>query len=213
MLFNFEDSSAPVKLSVRQLSLMRVTILLLTAAMVCNLAVTAPAQRRRGHKVRRDVRILKHTPTIYITFEGFGAVGNSLEAQTLKAVRASKSQEQGQYVWLRLHNNTRWVIDIPTIDLFFTTGGVRVIHPRYQVEERDGNRTHVNEVDDHCGTCGTTLQPGSSALFSVLREHLSNGRKVYINFRYKWEYDKEYSPLLEPIHRVEFVGELSKNTR
>ncbi len=154
---------------------------------------------------------MKHTPTIYITFEGFGKTGDSSEAQTLEAVGASESQEQGQYVWLRLHNNTRWVIDIPTIDLFFIIGGARVIHPRYQVEERDGTRAHVNEVDGHFGT---SLQPGNSALFSVPREHLSNRRKIYINFRYKWEYDKEYSPLLEPVHRVEFVREeLSQNPR
>ncbi|MFL6212058.1 MAG: hypothetical protein ACJ74W_24635 [Pyrinomonadaceae bacterium] len=154
---------------------------------------------------------MKHTPTIYITFEGFGKVGNSLEAQMLGTESSSKSQEQGEYVWLRLHNNTRWVIDIPTIDLFLTLGGVRVIHPRYQVEERDGARAPINEVDKHFGT---SLRPGRSALFSVLREHLSNGRKIYINFRYKWEYDKEYSPLLEPIHRVEFgSGELPKGAR
>ncbi len=149
-----------------------------------------PAQRRRSRGVERDVRIVKHTPTIYITFEGFGKVGNSLEARVLETGEASRSQEQGQYVWLRLHNNTRWGIDIPTVDLFLTINWVREIHPRYQVEERDGTRAPVNEIDKGYWT---SLRPGHSALFSVLRELFSNGRKIYISFIYQWEYDKLFS--------------------
>lgn len=156
---------------------MRVSKLLLTIMVICNLVAVAPAQRGRIRRVEPDVRILKHAPTIYITFEGFGKVGNSREAQLLETEGGSKSQEQGQYVWLRLHNNTRWVIVFPTVDMFLTLGGVRVIHPRYQVEERDGTRAPINEVDK---LLGTSLRPGRSALFSVLREHLSNGRKIYV---------------------------------
>ena len=184
---------------------MRATKLFLTIFVICNLVVVAPAQHRRSRRVERDIRILKHTPTIYIVFEGFGKDGNSLEARMFETREGSKSQEQGQYVWLRFHNNTRWKIDIPTVDLFLTIGGVSEIHPRYQVEERDGTRAPINEVDKGYLT---SLRPGRSALFSVLREHLSNGRKISINFRYSWEYWWEYgqrygSPR-EPIHRVEF---------
>lgn len=193
---------------------MRGTKLLLAIIVICNLVVVAPAQRRKSRRVERDVRILKHTPTIYITFAGFGKVGNSLEARLLETAGASKSQEQGQYVWLRLHNNTRWVIDFPTVDLFLTLGGVRVIHPRYQVEERDGSRAPVNEVDKQFWN---RLRPGQSALFPVLREYFSNGRKIYISFRYWWEYDKlnfGYTLLREPVHRVEFGSDdLSKSAR
>ena len=135
----------------------------------------APAQSRRSGTVERDVRILKHAPTIYITFEGFGEVGNAWEANTLKTKEAGKSREEGQYVWLRLHNNTRWVVYFPTVDMFLTLGGVSVIHPRYQVEERDGSRVPINEADKQLLT---SLRPGRSALFSVLRELFSNGRKV-----------------------------------
>ena len=178
---------------------------------ICTLIVVATAQHRRSQRVERDVRIRKHHPTVYITFEGFGKVGNSSEARMLKTKEASKFREQEQYIWLRLHNNTRWVVDIPTVDLFLTLGGVRVIHPRYQVEEGDGTRAPVNQVDKGYET---SLRPGHCTFFPILREHLSDGRKIYINFRYKWEYDNEHSPLLEPIHRVEFGSEeLSKDGR
>lgn len=183
---------------------------LLIVLLVCNLAALSSPAQKRGRRLERDVRILKHIPTVFITFEGYGKTGDTLEANSV----GTKSQEPGKYVWLRLHNNTRWVIDIPTTDLFITVGGARVIHPRYQVEEGDGTRAPDNEADKDCGTCGTSLQPGSSALFSILRERLSSGRKIYINFRYKWEYDAGYSPLLEPVHRVEFSGEeLSRGVR
>ena len=193
---------------------MRMTKLLLTIILICNVAMFAPAQRRRSRTVERDVRILKHAPTIYITFEGFGKVGNSLEAQLLETGRASKSQEQGQYIWLRLHNNTRWVIYFPTVDMFVILGGVSVIHPRYQVEERDGTRAPINEIDKQLGT---SLRPGRSALFSVLREHFSNGRKIYISFRYSWEDGSltfGHTFLGEPVHRVEFASDdLSRSAR
>ena len=181
---------------------------------ICNVAIAAPAQRRRSRKVEQDVRISKHAPTIYITFEEFGKVGNSWEANTLETKEAGKSREEGQYVWLRLHNNTRWVIYFPTVDMFVILGGVSVIHPRYQVEERDGTRAPINDVDKQLGT---SLQPGRSALFSVLREHFSNGRKIYISFRYSWEDGSltfGHTFLGEPSHRVEFGSDdLSASAR
>jgi hypothetical protein len=199
------DRAPQLKASVIQLFLMRAGKLFAIFIMVaCNLVVVGSAPRRRTYRVERDVRIRKHHPTVYITFEGFGKVGNSLEASRLKTKEASRSREAGQYIWLRLHNNTRWVIDIPTVDLFLVLGGVKVIHPRYQVEEGDGTRAPVNEEDKGYWN---SLRPGQAVFFPILREHLSGERKIYINFRYKWEYDNEHSPLLEPIHRVEFGSE------
>ncbi len=178
--------------------------------LVCNLVVLASAQRRRT-QVERDVRVRKHQPTVYITFEGFGKAGNSWEANMLKTKNASQSREAGPYIWLRLHNNTRWVIDIPTVDMFLVLGGVKVIHPRYQVEERDGTRAPVNQVNKGYWN---SIRPGQAVFFPILREHLSGERKIYINFVYKWEYDNEHSPLLEPVHRVEFGSEkLPKDAR
>jgi hypothetical protein len=202
------DRAPQLKASVIQLSFMRLTKPLAILMVICNLILVAPGQHRRSQKVERDVRIRKHHPTVYITFEGFGEVGNSLEAGKLKTKEVAKL-ERGQYIWLRLHNNTRWVIDIPTVDLFLVLGGVKVIHPRYQVEAGDGTRAPVNEEDKGYWN---SLRPGQAVFFPILREHLSGERKIYINFMYKWEYDNEHSPLLEPIHRVEFGSEqLPKN--
>jgi hypothetical protein len=190
---------------------MRADKLIAIFMVACNLIMVASAQRRRTHTVVRDVRIRKTHPTVYITFEGFGKVGNSWEANTLKTKEAGKSREEEQYVWLRLHNNTRWVIHFPTIDLFMTLGGVTVKHPRYQVEEQNGTRAPVNQADKGYST---SLRPGYSAFFPISKEHLSDGRKIYINFGYQWEYDNVLSPLVEPIHRVEFGSDkLPKDAR
>ena len=78
---------------------MRVTKLIAIIMVICNLIVVAPAQRKRSHRVERDVRIRKHHPTVYITFEGFGKVGNSLEARILKTKELSRFREQGKYIW------------------------------------------------------------------------------------------------------------------
>jgi len=179
---------------------MRTGKVIATFIVVCNLVVVGSAQRRRPLRVEQDVRIRKHLPTVYITFEGFGKAGNSSEANKLKNKQPSTSREAG-YIWLRLLNNTRWVIQIPTVDLFLTLGGVRVVHPRYQVEEENGTRARVNEVDRQEFT---TLRPGSSAVFPVPKEHLSDGRKIYINFSYQWENENVLNPLFEPVHIVEF---------
>ena len=191
--------------------LMRADKLIAIFMVACSLIMVASAQRRRTHTVERDVRIRKTRPTVYITFEGFGKVGNSWEANTLKTKEAGKSREEEQYVWLQLHNNTRWVIHFPTIDLFMTLGGVTVKHPHYQVEEQNGTRAPVNQADQGYST---SLRPGYSAFFPISKEHLSDGRKIYINFGYQWEYDNVLSPLVEPIHRVEFGSDkLPKDAR
>jgi hypothetical protein len=173
---------------------------------VCNLFMVASAQRRRVHKVEGEVRIRKLRPTVYITFEGFGNACNSWEANLLKAKKTSTSEEQAECIWLQLHNNTRWLIVIPTVDLYTTLGGVRVLHPRYRVAERNESLAPVNEADRQEFN---SLRPGQSAFFSVLKEHLSDARKIYINFKYQWEYEN-----LEPIHRVEFASDkLPKDAR
>ena len=187
---------------------MRVGKLLSIFIVVCNLVAVGAAQHKRTHRVEPDVRVRKGLPTVYITFAGFGKSGSSSEANTLKT-RKLPSLEQGQYIWLQLHNNTRWEIVIPTIDLFFTFGGsATVIHPRYQVEAADGTRAPVNEVDRQEFY---VLRPGRSAFFSVSREHLSNGLRIYIQFSFKWDFSASMGG---PIHRVEFRSEgLPKDDR
>ena len=166
------NSRRRVNSIVIQLFPMRVGKLLSIFIVVCNLVAVGAAQRKRTHRVEPDVRVRKGLPTVYITFAGFGKSGSSSEANTLKT-RKLPSLEQGQYIWLQLHNNTRWEIVIPTIDLFSTFGGTAtVIHPRYQVEAADGTRAPVNEVDRQEFY---VLRSGRSAFFSVSREHLSNG--------------------------------------
>jgi hypothetical protein len=50
------------------------------------------------------------------------------------------------------------------------------------------------------------LASGRSILFSVRREHLSNGRMIYIDFNYNWEKGDRYSNNLAPVDRSEYYG-------
>ena len=77
---------------------------------------------------------------------------------------------------------------------------------QHRVAERNESLASVNEADRQEFN---SLRPGQSAFFSVLKEHLSDARKIYINFKYQWEYEN-----LEPIHRVEFASDkLPKDAR
>jgi len=187
---------ATIDCNVRQLSVMRTTKLLLAVVAICGLVVTVPAQRKRDRQINRDVRISKRDPTVYITFEGIG---------------------RDQDIWLRLHNNTRWRIEFPTVAMswgrdfvpYYLTDEYRlagrgrgtVAKPRYNVEERDG--TPVSTVQPAQPT-SFSVGPGHSVLFKVSREHLSEGRNIFLNFYYGWESGEGYDKTHDPIHRVEF---------
>jgi hypothetical protein len=175
---------------------MKVMKLLLIVVAMFSLVVAAHAQRRRSRNVSRDIRISKQHPTIYITFEGFG---------------------QEQEVWLRLHNNTRWRIEIPTVEIYMGRdvvpsrlldkyriaglGKGEVAKPRFYVEERDGVPVSANQTSK---PLGTYVPPGHSVLFNVPREHLSDGRRIYLIFHYQWERGQGYDRARDPVHRVEF---------
>lgn len=171
-------------------------LLLAFLVSMCGLVVAVPAQSRRGRRVERDVRISKQQPTIYITFEGIG---------------------REREIWLRLHNNTRWRLELPTVAMYWGMdfvpyrltdeyrlagrGKGAVAKPRYHVEERGGAPVSTSQTDR---PFGAYVSPGRTVLFNVSEEHLSEGRKIYLTFRYEWEHGQGYERARDPVHRAEF---------
>ena len=69
-------------------------------------------------------------------------------------------------------------------------------------------------MDKSSDTQSDKSTESKAQVFPISKEHLSDGRKIYINFGYQWEYDNVLSPLVEPIHRVEFGSDkLPKDAR
>lgn len=180
--------------------------------------VTAPAQRK-PLQTKGDVRVSKQHPTVYVTFEKYGKAISPWEEGSNSTGEPLKSTESGDDIWLRLHNNTHWAIELTTREFYMgsrtvmhrTANGSNVpglgegmeINAVYEVAEATGSVVSVRESD--VGTFFTSiLPPGRSVLFSVRHEYLSGGRKIYINFRYEWEQGNHVGR--EPTHRIEVSG-------
>ena len=190
---------------------------------------TVFAQRSKTHRPKNTFRILKHKPTVYITFEQFGQ---------REPLRLNESNEG---VWLRLHNNSRWslILEAHGTNGVFATGKEEEVGMFYGVEEvprslkavssdydnppdpRESSRMSNAEtkafvaahkydicevpVSYSCHVCSTIeLPPGKSLLFSLPRETLCGNLKSYVSFKYKWE-DEDVAGE-EPEHRVYFYG-------
>jgi hypothetical protein len=70
------------------------------------LALQTSTQPVESPMTKKDVLVSKEKPTVYLTFE---------KAGPRSAVYAAES-DQG--VWLRLHNNTKWAINIATLSAY-----------------------------------------------------------------------------------------------
>ena len=157
-------------------------------------------------------------PIIYISFERFGKAIDPLTEHMAEAGESAKSKENGKDVWLRLHNNSKFAISLSTDSLYlgkrvslyqYTDGskGLSLIDGaevslQYRIEEKDGRAVpYGSDVSSR-----SWLAPGRSVLFSVSRDHLLNGRMIYVAFHYDWEKGDVYSNNLAPVHRSEYYG-------
>jgi hypothetical protein len=166
----------------------------------------------------KDVRIDKTNPGVYLTFERLGKAVNPLDTRLMEPSDTAKSKQKGSDVWLRLHNNTCWTIQILTFSMYlpkrkldekpidwikragYLENGAE-ISLDYDVEEKDGQR-HFSPFDSFSVS---RIPPGVSVIFSVAREDLSNERSIFIDFNYSWEVDERGSTRTnEPQHRVRY---------
>src|ERR1700760_5003316 len=66
----------------------------------------------------KDVRMDKAHPGVYLSFERLGKALNPLDARLMEPSKTGKSKEKGDDIWLRLHNNTCWPIQIRTLSSY-----------------------------------------------------------------------------------------------
>ncbi len=157
-------------------------------------------------------------PIIYISFEKFGKAIDPMAEHMAEAGESAKSKEKGKDVWLRLHNNSKFGISFRTDSMYvgkrasmyqFPDGSRLLsladgaeVSIQYQIADKDGRSVPYGSDNAFI----SWLAPGRSVLFSVSREHLSNGRMIYVDFNYDWEKGDVYSNNLAPVHRSEYYG-------
>ena len=157
-------------------------------------------------------------PIIYISFEKFGKAIDPMNERMAEAGESARSKDKGKDVWLRLHNNSKFAISFRTdsmylgkrVSFYEAPNGSKIlslvdgaeVSVQYQIQEQ--NRCLVPYGSDM--SFQSWLVPGRSILFSVRREHLANGRMIYIDFNYDWEKGDRYSNNLAPAHRSEYYG-------
>lgn len=142
----------------------------------------------------KDVRLNKDKPHIFINFEREGKIDPLYEGESHKRV------------WLRLHNNSKWLIKFCSSPISPEYNEYGETEITYEIERYQGSsETPTARNSDSCGYY--LLKSGRSLVFSVPREHLNDGLAVKIPFRYEWETDQDGSDsFLEPQHFVYFYS-------
>src|SRR5689334_15396809 len=202
------------------------------------MASSVSAQTIQSCEIKGGVTFESNKPTVYISFEN---VNDSTRAATRLASvdkpseRSNKEQKKfpdsaGEVIWLRLHNNMRWAISVPTDSLYLgpAISPIRLCNGRSALGIRDGMKINVRyEVELLTRSdrelpllsrsdvfSASWLPAGGSVLFGVAREHLIENSIIYVPYNYEWEYGERTFTTNEPQHRVLFRGsDLPKNLR
>ncbi len=169
-----------------------------------------------------DVRFIKDKPTVYITFERFGKALDLDKQKMVQGNQRKKTVEKGSDVWLRVHNNTCWSINLIQYglyvpkplpgetmrDVLMKRAGVLdegIETGLFYSVMKGRNQIAYNGIDSYDYV---TLLSGRTVLFSVSREDLAAGQAIRLRFIYSWEFqrgnEKQGSLNNEPDHFVEF---------
>lgn len=160
----------------------------------------------------RSIKLKKDKPTVFISFVRFGR-REPLEVG-----------ESDQGIWLRLHNNTRWVVWVPSFGVTKEFGDMGL---HYTIERFPSpvSSIVIGPVEPNCPKKDVakdtpvgyiprdtkTFRPiksGKSILFSVPREHLAPGLFIRISFHYDWENFVDAILGTEPEHFIAFSSAL-----
>ena len=182
---------------------------------------SAVAQQPTSCGASNDVRLVKDQPTVYLTFERFGKALNLGEQKMLQSDQRGRSQQKGNDVWLRVHNNTCWPISLIQYGMYV---------PKQRPGEAPGERFKRIGILDEGAETGlfyavmknrnqigysgidsydyVKLLPGRTALFSATRDAFKDQQSIRISFIYDWEFQrgterKSYT-VNEPRHYIEF---------
>jgi hypothetical protein len=151
----------------------------------------------------KGARLDKDRPTIYL----------KVECQTNNRVR------------LRLYNNTRWAVSIPTFSLYvnpkkvvtiklingktaFALPNDREISSIHYYVEKDGDKEKIDvpRLNYSDSFNPSWIAPNNSIFFTVSKEHLREGLQIYVPFNYEWEINSQGIIYNEPRHKVFFRG-------
>lgn len=182
-------------------------ILLIALTVLCVLVPTF-GQRKTLARSKFDLRLVRSKASIFVSFEHAG------NRQPLKAGESSEG------IWLRLHNNTRATVFLPTFSVPKELGETGmfydVVSTAYTDDYHDPSvptmetKIQYLPVGYRLGhTSGAyLLRPGRSVLFSVPREHLPERVALKIAFNYEWELEDKMGPVRigEPEHFVFFYS-------
>jgi len=102
-------------------------------------------------------------------------------------VEPLETGESGERIWLRLQNNTRWIIWLEASGVPEAAYGDAALY--YDVVDmKEGSRLPESS---RCHVCSIVpLGSGKSLLFSVPRENLTENRKIKVRFGFDWQ-DKD----------------------
>jgi hypothetical protein len=180
---------------------------------LCGLCAVVYAQSPKLYTTQTEVRPIADKPTVYITFE-----------------RAGKRQplelgESNEGIWLRLHNNSRWVIFFPAFGvpealgeagLFYEVEAVRRSEVSRDISDASIDRVAQEQdkatpqlpIGYRVGHLSSTvrLAPGDSIVFSVPREHLAKGLALRVGFYYEWQDADEVFAGREPQSHIYFFS-------
>lgn len=128
-------------------------------------------------------------------------------------------------VRLRLYNNSRWAVTIPTFSVYvnpkkivtiklangataLALPGDRDISTIHYYVEKDGTQENINvprrDYSDSFNPSWVAIN--DSIFFTVPKEHLREGLQVYVPFNYEWEINRQGVISNEPRHKVFFRG-------
>jgi len=172
------------------------TIISYSLILIClSFNFVAQTQDKKGEQYK-DVRVNVSKPSVYITFE---------KSAKRKPLHQGESDEG---IWLRLHNNNIWSINFRVNGVPNKSYGDYTIP--YGVEKLPEWKMLIKEDDVPIGNLGghvhsvIDLEPGKSFLFSIPKEHLADGLKISVEFKYSWEKDFSYDG---PKHIVYYSSE------
>lgn len=158
--------------------------------------------QQRSRKCDMDLRIAGDKPSIFISFDHYG------RREPLRVAETSEG------VWLRLHNNTRATIFLPSYGVPKEVGEVGLFYDVLPVPSVNDSvstvpaRLPAGRPQGH--TAGSyLLRPGSTVSFSVPREHLPERSFIRIVFNYEWELEGEQMGAVrsgEPTHYAYFYS-------
>jgi hypothetical protein len=144
------------------------------------------------------VKINQAKPSVFISFVKVG------KREPLE------SGESSEGVWLRLHNNTRWTVWLPSFGVPEGAGDIGV---HYDLERMPSSDERQVEVKDHNCPSPYSLphpasfrpvKPGKSVLFSIPRESFTSYQRMRVFFFYAWESFTDVISSKEPRHFVYF---------